>query len=107
MLSAALQIKGYPQTLQNFRRNDDTSLNKVELCPNLLKTKWGEGITEKVSTQSAIRCKKNLLQIASVPLIMRSRDPGYMSGEKELLHSIFPVQELFSESVETQGLTKA
>lgn len=107
MLSAVLQIKSYPQTPQDFRRNDDTSLNKVELCPNLLKIGWGEGITARVSTQSAIRCQKNLLQMASIPLIMRSGDQGQVSGEKELLHSIFPAQELFSESTETQGLTKA
>lgn len=37
------------------------SLNKVELSPDLLKIEWGENITAGVSTQSAIRCKKNLL----------------------------------------------
>lgn len=61
MPSTAFQIKSYLQTLQDFRRNDDTSLNKVELCPNLLKNEWGEGITARISTQSAIRCKKNML----------------------------------------------
>lgn len=60
MLSTAPQIKNYPQSLQDFRRNDDTSLMyyKVELCPNLLKIEWGEGITARIFTQSAIRCKK-------------------------------------------------
>lgn len=61
MLSTAPQIKSYPQTLQDFRMNNDTSLNKVELCPSLLKIEWGEGITARFFTQSAIRCRKNLL----------------------------------------------
>lgn len=76
MLSATLQIKSYFQTRYNFRRNDDTSLNEVELHPNLLKIEWGEGITARVSIQSAIRCKESVLQMASIPLIMRSRDPA-------------------------------
>lgn len=82
MLSAAVQIKSYPQTLQDFRRNDDMSLNKVELSPDLLKIEWGENITAGVSTQSAIRCKKNLLQMVSVALLMRSRDPAQVSRER-------------------------
>lgn len=55
MFSAALQIKSHPQTLQDFIRNDDASLNMVDLCPSLLKIEWGEGVTARVSTQSAIR----------------------------------------------------
>lgn len=44
-----------PQTLQDFIRSDDASLNAVDLSPSLLKIEQGVGIAARVSTQSAIR----------------------------------------------------
>lgn len=102
MLSTAPQIKSDPQTLQDFRRNGDTSLSKVELCPNLLKIEWGEGITARIFTPSAIRCKK------------KSVIDGLYFTDNEVKRPRLGVwrdraapQHLSRDSVETWGLAKA